>query len=192
MNKTKFKMPACQNLKNRSSTINNAYATSITPLVRPNDKDEIDQYYKELGVKENQCVYCLKEGNGVDHLKPLVKDGMPSGYITDIHNLVPCCSRCNSSKGSKSFKDWYKSDNNAKRLKDLGLDDNAINERYKKISDYENKIPGPIDYEKIVGKEKWDEYKKRKSDLIKQLEDDQKFLDELNKKIMSKKDKWYK
>lgn len=192
VNKFIFKMPACQNLKDRISTINNAYATGITPYIRPDNENEIDQYYKELGVKKNQCAYCLGEGNGMDHLKPLVKNGMPSGYITDIHNLVPCCSRCNSSKGSKSFEDWYLSDKNIKRLKKLGLDDNKINERYKKICDFEDKIPGPIDYEKIVGKDKWEEYKSRKKKLVKQLEEEQKFLDDLNKIIMSKKDEWYK
>ena len=192
VNKFIFKMPACQNLKDRISTINNAYATGITPYIRPDNENEIDQYYKELGVEKNQCVYCLGEGNGMDHLKPLVEGGMPSGYITDIHNLVPCCSRCNSSKGSKSFEDWYLSDKNIKRLKKLGLDDNKINERYKKICDFEDKIPGPIDYEKIVGKDKWEEYKSRKKKLVKQLEEEQKFLDDLNKKIMSKKNEWYK
>lgn len=191
-NKPNFKMPACQNLKDRISTINNAYATSITPCIRPDNKNEIDQYYKELGVEKNQCAYCLGEGNGMDHLKPLVEGGMPSGYITDIHNLVPCCSKCNSSKGSKSFKDWYMSDKNKKRLKGLGLDAKKIDERYKKICDFEDKIPGPIDYEKIVGKKKWEEYKDRKDKLVKQLVEEQKFLDDLNKIIMSKKDEWYK
>lgn len=185
-----FKMPACQKLKARSSTINNAFANSITPTIKP-DCGGLPDYYKKLGIKEEECIYCGGIGNCADHLKPLVKDGMPTGYITDIHNLVPCCQRCNSSKGSKPFGDWYKSDRNVKRLKDMGKDDEFIEERYKRICDYEECIPSPIDYEKIVGKELWDEYKKRKDNLVKQMNEDQEFLDELKKIIMSKKDEWY-
>lgn len=190
MNNFLFKMPACQNLKDRVSTINNAYATGITPIIQPTD-DELLNYYNELEIKEGECAYCGGDGNGVDHLKPLVKDGMPTGYITDIHNLVPCCQKCNSSKGSKPFREWYKSDVNLKRLRDLGKDDVFVEERYKKICDYEDKILGPIDYEKIVGEDLWNEYKKRKDILIQQMNEDQEFLDKLKRIIMSKNDERY-
>lgn len=183
-------MPACQSLKARTSTINNAFVNSITPIIYPDDSQLAD-YYKKLGIKEGECVYCGGIGNGVDHLKPLVKDCMPTGYITDIHNLVSCCQMCNSSKGAKPFREWYKSDKNVKRLKDLGKDDKFIEERYKKICDYEDSIPSPIDYERIVGKEMWDEYKKRKDNLIKQMNEDHEFLEKLKKEIMDKKDEWY-
>lgn len=52
------------------------------------------------------------EGKTVDHTMPLVIKGMPSGYITDINNLITCCSNCNSNKGGKKFKEWYKEENN--------------------------------------------------------------------------------
>lgn len=179
----KYKMPTRSTLKQRSSTINNAFAMSITPYIKPSDSDLID-YYERLRINNGQCAYCLREGNGRDHLKPLVCDGMPTGYITDIHNLVPCCPACNSAKGSKTFEDWYKSEKNIERLKKLGLTDEEIDERYNTIIKFSESIPSPIDYEKIVGKESWEEYNKRREKLIKQLDEDQNFCNELYSIIM--------
>ena len=180
----KYKMPSNQNLSSRSSTISNAFAISVTPCIKP-DESELEGYYEALGIKEGQCAYCVVgDGNGRDHLKPLVKDGMPTGYITDIRNLVPCCQKCNSSKGSKSFEEWYKSDDNLKRLRSLGLNQDEIEKRYTIIKEYESKIGQPLDYEKIVGTDKWNEYKKRRKALIEALNDNQKFCDMLLKTVL--------
>ncbi len=32
------------------------------------------------------------------------------GYIAEIHNLVPCCSTCNESKGNSNWREWITSD----------------------------------------------------------------------------------
>lgn len=121
----KYKMPTKSNLRGRSSTISNAFAISVTPYITPTDV-EVKASYDSLKIKEGQCAYCLGEGTGKDHLKPLVRDGLPTGYITSIENLVPCCSSCNSSKGAKEFSDWYLSEKNIKRLKEKGLNDDTI------------------------------------------------------------------
>lgn len=34
---------------------------------------------------------------------------MPSGYTDDLWNRVPCCKECNSSKGARTFFEWYSS-----------------------------------------------------------------------------------
>lgn len=178
-------MPTKSDLKGRSSTISNAFAISITPYIRPT-KEELDKYYALLGIKEGQCAYCLGDGNGRDHLKPLVNNGMPTGFITDIHNLVPCCQKCNSSKGSKNFRDWYKSEKNILRLKKYGMSDQNINERYRILCEFEDLVPQPLDYEAIVGKELWDEYKQRRLNLLATLEDNQEFCDKIYEIIMEK------
>ena len=178
----KFKMPTKSNLKSRSSTISNAFAISITPYVQPTDSDFIG-YYESLGIKEGQCAYCLGDGNGRDHLKPLVKNGMPTGFITDIHNIVPCCQRCNSAKGAKSFREWYPSKENRARLKRMGLDDDTIDKRFRIICEFEDNIPDPIDYESIVGPELWKEYKDRRKVLLDSLAENQVFCDMLSKII---------
>ena len=82
-----YKMPTKSTLRSRSSTISNAFAISVTPFIKPSDV-EISNSLKLLEVNENQCAYCLREGLSKDHLKPLVKKGMPTGYITSIQNLV--------------------------------------------------------------------------------------------------------
>ena len=83
----KFKMPTKSDLKGRTSTISNAFAISVTPYIVPSE-EEVKKLYQELDIKEGQCAYCLGNGNCRDHLKPLVKDGMPTGYITDITNII--------------------------------------------------------------------------------------------------------
>lgn len=181
----KYKMPTKSNLKGRSSTISNAFAMSITPYIYPTE-EEVELLNRSLDIEDGQCVYCLGEGNGRDHLKPLVRNSMPTGYITDIHNLVPCCQACNSSKGAKTFNDWYLSPYNIKRLKNKGMTDSQIEHRYELITKYESKIPKPLDYESLVGKELWDEYNARRINLIEQLNENQEFCDELYKLIMEK------
>ena len=180
-----YKMPTKSTLRSRSSTISNAFAISVTPFIKPSDV-EISNSLKLLEVNENQCAYCLREGLSKDHLKPLVKKGMPTGYITSIQNLVPCCSNCNSSKGAKSFTDWYMSSNNVKRLKAIGLSDDMIKHRYNIIVKYENAIGEPLNYEDIVGSELWAEYKERRKQLLNILRDNQNFCDKLNDIILKK------
>ncbi|MBR6072504.1 MAG: HNH endonuclease [Acholeplasmatales bacterium] len=178
-----FKMPIKSNLKSRISTINNAFAISIIPYVPPQE-EVLEEYYNELKIEPKQCGYCLTKGaKTVDHIFPVVKDGLPFGYLTDINNLIPCCKDCNSKKGGKLFKDWYKSKENIKRLKELKLNETTINERYNIISDYIKKHEKQYDFEKIIGKEKWDEFVRRKNKMTELLEDNQKFCDELNEII---------
>lgn len=181
----KFKMPTKSDLKGRTSTISNAFAISVTPYIVPSE-EEVKKLYQELDIKEGQCAYCLGNGNCRDHLKPLVKDGMPTGYITDITNIIPCCQACNSSKGSKDFESWYKSNENLMRLKKLGLTDEQIDHRFEVVCAYEENVSKPLDYESLVGQELWNEYKERKNAMIQQLKESQKFCDDLNKIILSK------
>lgn len=181
-NKKKFKMPSKSNLKGRTSTINNAFAIGITPYLKP-DADVLDSYYSELKIEPDQCGYCLRIGEGktMDHINPLVVAGMPSGYITDINNLIPCCKDCNSKKGGKFFSKWYKESDNVSRLLSMGMSMDDIEERYNIIMKYiKDHCTNPYDYKKIVGDDKWNEYISRKKQMIKLLEEDQKFCDDLN------------
>ncbi len=179
----KFRMPGKSNLKNRSSTINNAFAIAITPYLPPSS-DNLDWYYDELGINPDQCGYCLQESNSVDHIRPLVRKGLPTGYITNIYNLIPCCSTCNSKKGAKDFQEWYCGNDNIARLHTLGLSDEQIQERFSIICRFiEKHMPEPLDYEQILGKDSWDEYKRRKDRIIEQLVDNQRFCDELKQRI---------
>ena len=181
----KYKMPTKSDLRGRSSTISNAFAISITPYLIPCE-EEVKASYELLQIREGKCAYCLGDGNAKDHLKPLVRMGLPTGYITAINNLVPCCSQCNSSKGAKTFEEWYLSPDNLARLKKKGLSDSDIEERFKIISEYESYIEEPLDYEALVGTELWKQYQERKQSLLDHLIEDQEFCDMLRVIIMDK------
>ncbi len=53
-----------------------------------------------LGLYRNRCAYCGKRNKRltVDHIVPLV-----GGGTNTIDNIVPACSRCNSSKGANGW-----------------------------------------------------------------------------------------
>ena len=55
---------------------------------------------KRLGVTSvgENCVYCGKPANTVDHIIPKSKGGEDAAW-----NLVPCCKSCNSSKADKDL-----------------------------------------------------------------------------------------
>jgi len=67
-------------------------------------KAEMKRQLKEKW--NHQCAYCnYQEKNReltVDHITPLCKGGDDS-----YENQVPCCRKCNLSKGNKSVRQWY-------------------------------------------------------------------------------------
>jgi 5-methylcytosine-specific restriction endonuclease McrA len=44
------------------------------------------------------CVYCGQDANTVDHVQSIKSGGDP----ISLENMVACCARCNSVKGSRS------------------------------------------------------------------------------------------
>lgn len=52
-------------------------------------------------IDKDTCVYCNLLANSVDHIIPQYHGG-----TDELLNLVPCCKRCNSSKGKKDLFDW--------------------------------------------------------------------------------------
>jgi HNH endonuclease len=55
------------------------------------------------------CAYCGARTTDWDHLRPLVKNKRPTGYITEIRNLVPACGPCNQSKSGNDWNAWMES-----------------------------------------------------------------------------------
>lgn len=52
----------------------------------------------------NCCAYCGGAGDmEIEHIKPISKGG-----LHDIGNIVPACSRCNTSKKDKEMESWYR------------------------------------------------------------------------------------
>ena len=65
---------------------------------------EVMRAYHAFLSRFDGCVYCGGDANTCDHLHPLVVDGMPSGIVPSQLEMLPCCSRCNSSKGKTHWR----------------------------------------------------------------------------------------
>lgn len=127
------KQPKKTSVNERISTITNSFYASILPFNSFTDKD-VNNRLESLGYSDLEiesvnicCIYCGAEANTWDHLYPLIKNKEATGYYHDISNMVPSCNTCNSSKGSKDYKEWLSS--NARTNKRISEEkrNNAIN-----------------------------------------------------------------
>lgn len=117
--------------KKRGTTINHAFASAIS-YYGNYDEIEINTALKLLYQNPNsdlKCVYCNKKAESWDHLESLVKDGMFTGYGHELGNLVPCCKRCNSSKGRKNYTSF---------INGLLIDDEQKQNLIHKLTNYKN------------------------------------------------------
>jgi len=141
----------------RSSSITNSFINSIIPVIEPTN----DEVKHALGILEMdhdsyQCSYCGAEATEWDHLRPLVMNKKPTGYVSEIHNLVPACGKCNQSKGNKDWRAWMLSDAPLSPTTKGVVD---VRERMERLELYEtSETPTKIDFELLVGKEKWEQH----------------------------------
>jgi HNH endonuclease len=152
-----FRMPTPMKITGRSSSITNAFINSIIPVVPPS-AEEVKQALEILGMTPEtfQCAYCGSVASEWDHLRPLVKDKKPTGYISEIHNLVPSCGKCNQSKGNKEWKAWMLS---AAALSPTARGIPGVAERVKRLEAYENwHLPTKMDFEAVVGNDTWSQH----------------------------------
>ena len=94
-----FRMPTPMKITGRPSSITNAFINSIIPVISPTTDEEVKNALDILDMTPElfQCAYCGGTASEWDHLRPLVKDKKPTGFISEIHNLVPSCGKCNQS-----------------------------------------------------------------------------------------------
>lgn len=151
---TKFRMPTPMKITGRSSSITNAFINSIIPVRHPTGSEV--KYALEILEQDPgdvRCVYCGDTSTEWDHLHPLVIDKKPTGYISEIQNLVPSCGKCNQSKGNKEWKIWMTS-NARLSPKSRGISD--IDDKIKRLEAYEGTFtPTRINIRELVGEELW-------------------------------------
>ena len=177
-----FKMPTPVKITQRSSSITNAFINSIIPVIYPKE-DEIKENLRILNLNPENltCAYCGSISTEWDHLRPLVKDQKPTGYISEIYNLVPACGKCNQSKGNKDWKDWIISDAKLSP-KSKGVTD--LKERIIRLKKYEQwGDPKNIDFGKLVGKKLWDQHWQNWNSILEMMKDAQALAEIINKKI---------
>jgi hypothetical protein len=154
LDRTVFQMPSPMRVTGRTSSITNAFVSSIIPSAVPTD-EEIIEALAILGMTPDtiECAYCGDPSTEWDHLRPIVRRKKPTGYISEIGNLVPACGKCNQSKGNKDWRDWMLSE---ARLSPRSKAVANLDERIARLEAYEEWKPrDPIDFESIIGAEDW-------------------------------------
>jgi len=173
-----FDLPSRGRVDGRTSSITAAFFQAITPVIPPSDKD-VEEALAVLGMTAGSCccAYCGDPRTEWDHFRPIVKGRLPTGYITEIANLVPACGKCNQSKGNKNWKEWMLS-TAARSPKRRGITD--LGERVARLEAYERwREPVCIDYAAIVGPERWSQYRNLLDTAVAHLSEAQKVALEL-------------
>ena len=152
-----FRMPSVQTMVSRKSSITNAFVGSVIPVVFPT-VEEISEALAILGQdpEDVRCAYCGDKSSEWDHLLPLVMKRRPTGFISEIANLVPACGKCNQSKGNQPWKTWMLG---SAKYSPMGRGVSGLAERVMRLERYQQwKRPTRVDFSLIVGKDDWENY----------------------------------
>lgn len=177
-----FRMPSVQTMMSRKSSITNAFVNALVPVVPPSS-EEIAQALQILGMDPNdvRCAYCGDRSSEWDHLRPLVIKRRPTGYISEIGNLVPSCGKCNQSKGNQNWLTWMQG---SAKLSPKSRGKPCIEDRIARLKNYEkSQMIHPINFEAMVGAEEWEEYWATYDRLVEALRASQQLADQLKAKI---------
>jgi hypothetical protein len=142
-------------ITSRTSSITNCFVQSIIPEVEPGP-GELIEALSVLGMTKDDltCVYCGASATDWDHLRPLVKNKRPTGYITEIRNLVPACNRCNQSKSGTEWRKWMLGDAKGSPKTRSVPDLKSRIERLERFEAWGNVRPLPL--QELGGIEYWD------------------------------------
>lgn len=178
--KNAFKMPRPVKITGRSSTITNSFVNSIIPVIEPSDA-EIEEVLHILGMEADnvRCSYCGDKSTEWDHLRPIVKNKRPTGYVSEIANLVPACGKCNQSKSGQEWLTWINGTApqcpKMRRIPDLS-------ERIKRLRNFEEwRNPTIVDWEAIITSEVWDLHWKNLERIHALMKECQEVADQINK-----------
>jgi hypothetical protein len=145
--------------------------------------DEIEEALRILGNEPHdvRCAYCGDKASEWDHLRPLVLKRRPTGYVSEIANLVPACGKCNQSKGNKPWRDWMLS---SARLSPTGRRVEGVSTRLARLEAYEQwRSPVRVDFEAVLGRDGWAHYWSLCEDVNEQLRKCQGVADTLRVQI---------
>jgi 5-methylcytosine-specific restriction endonuclease McrA len=172
------KLPSPMNVTGRSSSITNAFINAIVPVIEPTEKEELEALrILHMEPEDIRCAYCGDKATEWDHFRPIVSRQQPTGYITEIANLVPSCGKCNQSKGKAHWKTWMeggaKLSPKSRKIHDLA-------KRVERLEAYsEWREPRMIDFAALAGPEMWHRHRKNWEDVLNLLKSSQKLASEI-------------
>ena len=177
-----FKMPTPMKITGRSSSITNAFINSIIPVVGPTSEQIREALATlEMDVRDVRCVYCGDISTEWDHLNPLVKDKKPTGYVSELANLVPACGKCNQSKGNKNWRSWMLSTAN-RSPKSRNVTD--LDSKVARIEAYEQKYqPSRHDFGSMIEEQLWAKHWENWQKILDMMKDAQLIATDINTKI---------
>jgi hypothetical protein len=166
------------NVTGRSSSITNAFINAIIPVVEPTEAEEMEAL-RILGMRVDdiRCAYCGDKATEWDHLNPIIRKQEPTGYITEIANLVPSCGKCNQSKGASFWREWIEGPAKLSP-RTRGIPD--LKERVARLEAYEAwRQPRTIDFAAIVGPEMWQRHRQNWRSVLDLLKKSQELAEEI-------------
>ena len=175
-------MPKAVSITGRISSITNSFVNSIIPVIHPTTS-QINEALSILQMipEDVQCAYCGDKATEWDHLRPLVVDQKPTGYISEIGNLVPSCGKCNQSKGNKNWFEWMTS-NAPQSPKVRRVPD--ITRRMECLKLYENWHPIKLyKFPDIAGEELWNDYIENWKNLLWEMQKSQKIANTIRERV---------
>ena len=171
-------LPTPGNIAGRSSSITNAFFNSIIPIHVPSDEEVIQALeILEIDPENITCAYCGAKSSEWDHFRAIINDQQPTGFITEIANLVPACGKCNQSKGKRDWKEWIKSE---ARLSPATRGVLNLEARIERLTRYEEQgRPTKIDFRSIVSEDIWQEHHTNWKSVIALLQESQKLAKQI-------------
>jgi len=179
---TAFRMPTPVKITGRSSSITNAFVNSIIPVVPPTEAQvEKALTVLRLSPDDLRCAYCGDPATEWDHLNPLVKNRKPTGYVSEIANLVPACGKCNQSKGNKDWKSWMLGTAPRSPASRSVAD---LDAKVRLLEEYERTFhPEVHDFEALAGSEYWKEHWQNLQRIMDEMKSAQELAARMNERI---------
>lgn len=169
-------------ITSRTSSVTNGFVQAIIPCIEPST-EQAAEALAVLGMTPANvtCVYCGSKATDWDHLRPLVRGKRPTGYSTDIRNLVPACGPCNQSKSGQDWRTWISGDAKGSP-KTRGLPD--LSSRIAALEAFEVwSLHEPLEMRDIVGSETWEAYWARLEAIERQMREAQREAEVIRNRI---------
>jgi len=162
----------------RSSSITNAFINAIIPVIEPTEQEELEALrILQIDPADIRCAYCGDKATEWDHLRPIVSNQEPTGYITEIANLVPSCGKCNQSKGKSHWRAWMEG---TAKLSPKSRSIPDLPARVERLQRYEDwRKPRHIDFATVVGAEMWRRHKQNWRSVLDLLKTSQELASEI-------------